>query len=68
MAGSWKVEIKFDTKIIEAEIDSNMEMRITRFEPTIELEENVRMVNAINAVVYFLRNNSASRFEVSELP
>jgi len=68
MATSWKVEIKFDTKKIEAEIDSGMQMRITRFEPTIGLEENARMISAINAVVYFLRNNSATRFEVVELP
>jgi hypothetical protein len=65
---SWKVEIKFDTKMIEAEIDNNMQMRITKFEPSIELEENVRMINAINAVVYFLRNNSGTRFEVEEQP
>lgn len=68
MAGSWKVKIKFDAKKIEATIDSSMNMRITKFEPSIELEENVRMVAAINAVVYFLRNNSATRFEVTELP
>ena len=68
MASSWKVEIKFDSKIIEAEIDNNMQMRITKFEPAIELEENVRMVNAINSVVYFLRNNSATKFEVTEVP
>jgi len=66
MATSWKVEITFDSKKVEAEIDSNMQMRITKFEPTIELEENVRMVAAINAVVYFLRNNSATKFEVME--
>ena len=67
MVNSWKVEITFDTHKIEATIDNNMKMTITLFEPAIELEENVRMVAVINAVVYFLRNNSATKFEVTEI-
>lgn len=68
MAGSWKVEINFNGKMIEAEIDGNMQLQIMKLEPSLELEENARMIAAINAVVYFLRNNSATKFEVTEQP
>lgn len=66
MAGSWKVEISFDEKKFVATVDDQMRIKFLEASATPTIDEMQRMMVAVMNVVYFLKNNSGTKFEVSE--
>lgn len=64
---SYRVEISFDTKKILATIDSQLNIKFDDVSATPNIEELQKIMAVVIQAVYFLRNNSGTKFEVTEL-